>query len=116
MGLDDMNQTPPVDENEIMQLQQQGWDIETTTADEAQRAEIENGLMNAGMEFQSYSNPDGLTYTVLRKAPMEEAYPAEPEQAAFPGEESYDTISDEERKKLESVYPDMFEDENRNAA
>ncbi len=118
MNIEGMNSAPMADEAEIQMLQQQGWDVETASADEAQRVEIENGLINAGMEVQVFANPDNSTFTILRKAPAEEAYTEDPATSAVdePGPQN---VSDGQREKMEEVFPGLFgnpEDENKNKA
>jgi hypothetical protein len=118
MNLEGMNSAPQADDAEIKMLQQQGWDVETTSADEAQRVEIENGLINAGMEVQVFLNPDNQTYTILRKAPAEETYTEDPAANAV-DESGPQNVSDGQREKMEEVFPGLFgnpEDENKNKA
>jgi len=95
---------------EIAELQAQGWDLETASADEAQKAEIESDTY---YQYQSFKNPDGETYTILRKAPEEEM----PEMAL--GEENPESIENAQRDKIQEVFPGLFgnpEDDNNQRA
>lgn len=117
MNIEGMSSAPQADEAEIQMLQQQGWDVETANADDVQRTELENGLINAGLEVQVFANPDGKTYTILRKAPTEEAY-NEDAAANAVDETGPQEVSADQREKMQAVFPGLFpsqenpEDEN----
>lgn len=110
MNIEGMSNSPAADKAEIEMLQQQGWDVETANADETQRVEIENALINAGMEVQTFANPDNSTYTILRKAPPEEAYTQDAASAAV-DEQVPQGVSDAQREKMEEVFPGLFSDQ-----
>ncbi len=101
MNMEQMSQVPPANESEIQSMQQQGWDVETSNATQDQMDQIQNELVNAGLEVQVFANPDNETYTILRKTPEEEA--------AMPAdEENPESVASEERDKMAEIFPDLF--------
>ncbi len=101
MNMEQMSQMPIAEESEIQSMQQQGWDIETANANQDQMAQIQDELINAGLEVQVFANPDNETYTILRKTPEEEApMPAD--------EENPEAVRDAERDKMAEIFPDLF--------
>lgn len=94
---------------EIAELQSQGWELETSSADESQKAQIESDTF---YQYKSFKNPDEETYIILRKAPEEEP------QMAF-DEENPQSIEDAQKDKIHEVFPGLFgnpEDENNQRA